>query len=87
MATAYPPTEGDGWQKTDLGTPNQGYAKAGTSNGSSCEVRWQHRQWKDDHVEVVQVEYVNYDAQADKDDPCGKTAGLAKQLAAKLPKA
>ncbi|MFE3173374.1 hypothetical protein ACFXPA_24200 [Amycolatopsis sp. NPDC059090] len=80
------PSEGDGWLKTDVGTPNQAYAKQGTS-GSSCQVKWQHRQWKEDRVEVVQLEYTNSDAQADKDDPCGKTAGLAKQLAGKLPKA
>ncbi|ATY14386.1 hypothetical protein CU254_31175 [Amycolatopsis sp. AA4] len=81
------PTEGDGWLKTDVGTPTQAYAKQGTSSGSSCQVKWQHRQWQDDHVEVVQLEYSNSDAQADKDDPCGKTVGLAKQLAGKLPAA
>ncbi|GAB3396468.1 DUF3558 domain-containing protein [Amycolatopsis echigonensis] len=81
------PAEGDGWLKADVGTPNQAYAKQGTTSGSSCQVKWQHRQWKEDHVEVVQLEYSNSDAQADKDDPCGKTVGLAKQLAGKLPAA
>ncbi|MGW7536137.1 hypothetical protein [Amycolatopsis sp. NPDC054798] len=80
------PTEGDGWLKADVGTPNQAYSKQG-GTGSSCQVKWQHRQWKEDRVEVVQLEYTNSDAQADKDDPCGKTVGLAKQLAGKLPAA
>ena len=81
------PSEGDGWLKADAGTPNQAYSKAGTSGGSSCKVTWQHRQWKDDRVELVLVEYDNQDGDPQKDDPCGKTVALAKSVAAKLPAA
>ncbi|WP_033288700.1 hypothetical protein [Amycolatopsis jejuensis] len=80
------PREGDGWLKADVGGMSQAYAKQGTSSGSSCQVKWQHRLWAPERAEVVQLEYRNPDVQPAQDDPCGKATGLAKQLAGKLPR-
>ncbi|WP_239154461.1 DUF3558 domain-containing protein [Amycolatopsis sp. FDAARGOS 1241] len=81
-----PPVEGGGWVKTDVGTASQAFAKKGTGPSSTCEVQWQHRPWQGEGGELVQVQYTNYNAQADQDDPCGKVTGLAKQVATKLPR-
>jgi hypothetical protein len=80
-----PPLEGSGWVKADVGSPNQAFQKQGTAGSSDCQIQWQHRPWQDDRVEIAQVQYTNYDANPDQDDPCGKVLGLAKQVAPKLP--
>ncbi|WP_020657319.1 hypothetical protein [Amycolatopsis benzoatilytica] len=87
MRPGVAPSEGDGWLKADVGTPNQAYSKAGNSSGAGCKVAWKHRQWLNDQVEVVQLEYLNQDGDQQKDDPCGKVVALAKNLASKLPAA
>lgn len=82
-----PPIVGDGSSKVDLGGGVTGFQKKGTTTTSRCTVEWQHRPWQGDDVELAQVDYQNYAAQADTDDPCGKAVAVAKNVVTKLPKA
>lgn len=81
-----PPIVGDGYSKVDLGGGVTGFQKQGTVSSSQCEVEWQHRPWQGSDVELAQVEYRNFDAQPDADDPCGKAVVVAKNVVTKLPK-
>ncbi|WIX82294.1 hypothetical protein QRX50_16780 [Amycolatopsis carbonis] len=82
---AFPPLEGDGWLKADVGGANQAYAKKGTA-GTDCKVEWQHRPWQGDHVEVVQVGFTDYDLKPGAGDPCATATTLAKSVAGNLPR-
>ncbi len=81
------PIEGDGNEKVDLGSGVTAFKKAASGKASDCTVVWKHRTWEGDQVELASVQYRNYTAKADTDDPCGKAVTVAKAMLAKLPKA
>jgi len=83
-----PPIEGNGYEKTDLGSGITAYKKQASGKTSDCVVEWKHRTWEGDQVELAQLEYRNYSAgaTAESDDPCGKAVTLAKAMVTKLPK-
>jgi hypothetical protein len=81
-----PPLEGGGYSKVDLGGGVTGYQKKGTTSSSRCQVEWQHRPWQGDDVELAQVDYQSYTAEAAADDPCGKAVTVAKNVVTKLPR-
>lgn len=84
---AYPPIEGDGWQKTDIGGDVKAFKKLSATGTSDCTVEWQHRPWQGDHVEVVEVQFLDYGGKPDQEDPCGKATTAAKVVVGKLPAA
>jgi len=81
-----PPIEGDGYEKADLGSGITGYRKQATPTSSDCTVEWKHRAWEDDRVELASLQYRNYSAKPESDDPCGKAVTVAKAMVTKLPK-
>jgi len=82
-----PPIEGNGYEKADIGSGVTAYKKQATATSSDCTVEWKHRAWEDDRVELAWVQYKNYLAKPESDDPCGKAVTLAKAMVTKLPKA
>ncbi|RSD13690.1 DUF3558 domain-containing protein [Amycolatopsis eburnea] len=81
-----PPIVGDGYSKVDIGGGVTAFQKQTSASASRCAVQWQHRPWEGDDVELAQVEYENYAAEASSDDPCGKAVTVAKNVVTKLPK-
>lgn len=81
-----PPIVGDGYSKVDLGAGVTAFQKQADGSASRCTVQWQHRPWQGDDVELAQVDYENYNAKPDTDDPCGKAVTVAKNVVTKLPK-
>jgi hypothetical protein len=82
----YAPGEGQSYKKVDLGGGVSGFQRLKQDNGSECTVEWQHRALDAEKGETVTVDYTNYNADAAKDDPCGKAVKLARNVLAKLPK-
>ncbi|WP_290059054.1 DUF3558 domain-containing protein [Amycolatopsis solani] len=81
-----PPIVGGGYSKVDIGGGVTAYQKQPTTSSSRCVVEWQHRPWQGDDVELAQVDYSSYAAEASSDDPCGKAVTVAKNVVGKLPK-
>ncbi len=81
-----PPIVGDGYSKVDIGGGVTAYQKQTSTSSSRCTVEWQHRPWQGDDVELAQVDYSSYAAEASSDNPCGKAVDVAKNVVTKLPK-
>ncbi|RSN65579.1 DUF3558 domain-containing protein [Amycolatopsis sp. WAC 04182] len=83
---ALPPAERDGNKKIDVDGVAV-YQKVGTGNAAECKLEWQHKPWSGDDVEIVSVNYRNYDEKSkDEAVSCGKAVKVAKSVISKLPK-
>lgn len=86
MRLGYDPGAGSDGSPVDLGGGVTAYQEKTVSAAATCQLKWKHRPFAGDDVEVVMLTYEKREAKEDE-DPCAQGQAIAKTLITALPRA